>query len=250
MEVPDLIRAAKRDRTNVAGAPAGGRAVPSRSAGKYAFSLEPDAPVLTNVAGWPASIFDAVERERLRAEESRSGGIEHIVAHVIAVRPHAEMRIIEEVRSKVKGVTIVATGGVAGGRDRDTFVGRYARAGKLADEPAVGELIVQHDRVTVAVALTNAAEATPDRRDSDGPVNRCSGRFVKDLKAFIDHLRHTASAPTSPSVSGGAQLQPTPGKTMPSKLSTGLRIAAQAARKASVLVLNGFVGPFRTRTLR
>ena len=36
---------------------------------------------------------------------------------------------------------------------------RDAGAGELADQPAVGELVVEHDRVAVAVGLADAAEA-------------------------------------------------------------------------------------------
>ena len=45
--------------TNVAGAPAGGGVFPSRSAGRYASSVDPPViPVVTKVAAFPTSIAE------------------------------------------------------------------------------------------------------------------------------------------------------------------------------------------------
>ena len=54
-----------------------------------------------------------------------------------------------------------------------------ASAGKLADQPAVGHLIVEHDRVAVAVALADAAEAGPERDDAIGPSSEAPVVLLK-----------------------------------------------------------------------
>src|SRR5947199_133521 len=73
-------------------------------------------------------------------------------------------------------------------RNSNTLVGRHTAAGELAYYPTVCELIVKNDRVAVARRLANSAEIIPDRRNADGPEHRRTGRFVKDLDAFVDHL--------------------------------------------------------------
>ena len=64
----------------------------------------------------------------------------------------------------MKAVAIVGAGGVARGGDGDALVRRDRRARELADEPAVGELVIEHDRVALPVVCANAAKAGPDRR--------------------------------------------------------------------------------------
>ena len=81
---------------------------------------------------------------------------------VIAVGPDAEMRIIESVGAEVKGIAIVTAGGIAGRGDSDAFIGNVS-AGELADEPAVGKVVVENDRVALASRLADAAKAGPDR---------------------------------------------------------------------------------------
>ena len=62
------------------------------------------------------------------------------------------MRIIEKVGAEVKGIAIVSAGGIGGSRDSDALVGRWT-SGELADEPAVGDMVVEYDRVAMAIAL-------------------------------------------------------------------------------------------------
>jgi hypothetical protein len=64
------------------GAPEGGWLIPSRSDDRRRAAGEHGC---------------AVERERLRAEELRSRRVEDVRAHVVRVRPDAELRVVVEV---------------------------------------------------------------------------------------------------------------------------------------------------------
>ena len=88
----------------------------------------------------------------------------------------------------MKGIAIVSAGGIRGSRDGDALVGWDRRAGELADEPAVGEMVVEDDRVAPASGLADAAEAGPDRADGSWPKDRRTGCLVKDLIAFVHNL--------------------------------------------------------------
>ena len=103
-------------------------------------------------------------------------GIEHVHRHVVAIGPDAEMGIIEKVGAEVKAIAIVSAGGTRGRGDGDAFVGRDPRrAGKLADKPAIGDLIVKDDRI----AKTKLTIASGSIRDagavSDGWVGSGGG---------------------------------------------------------------------------
>ena len=77
----------------------------------------------------------------------------------------------------MEAVAVVAAGRIAGGRDRDALVGRDARAGELADDPAVGDLVIEHHRVAGAAVLADAAKAAPQRADArraQAPMRLCS----------------------------------------------------------------------------
>ena len=58
--------------------------------------------------------------------------VENVHAHVIAIGPDAELRIVEKVRAEMKSIAMVRTRRVTGGRNGDAFVGRNLDAGKLA----------------------------------------------------------------------------------------------------------------------
>src|SRR6185503_4843330 len=68
------------------------------------------------------------------------------------------------------------------------FIGRNGDAGKLRDDPAIGELIVKHDRVAAIVRLTNTAEALPERGNTRWAKQRRATVFVEHLEALVDHL--------------------------------------------------------------
>ena len=70
----------------------------------------------TNEArGKTSEHFCPIERERLWTEIRRPRRIKDVHAHVIGVRPDAQMRVIEEIRAEMKTVAEIGAGGVAGG---------------------------------------------------------------------------------------------------------------------------------------
>ena len=61
--------------------------------------------------------------------------------------------------------------------------------GKLADEPAIRDLVIEHDRITLAGGLANAAKASSRRTTIlAGPRIGSAGRLIKDLVAFVHDL--------------------------------------------------------------
>ena len=91
----------------------------------------------------------------------------------------------------MKVVAVPGARSITGLRNGDTLVLRHSGASRrceLADNPTVGKLIVNHDRITVATILAGAAKSRPNRADRDGTKDRCAGHFVKNLKPFVDHL--------------------------------------------------------------
>src|SRR5439155_14967528 len=103
----------------------------------------------------------AVKSKRLRPEKRRARRIENVHAHVISIRPDAEMWIIEEVRTEMKIIAAVRPGCVAGGRYRDTLIRRNADARKLSNDPAAGKLVIKHNRISAAVVLTDTTKTIP-----------------------------------------------------------------------------------------
>ena len=108
--------------------------------------------------------LDPIKDKRLRPEEGCAQGVENVSSHVIAVRPDAQLGIIKEVAGQVEVVPVPGAGGVAGLGYGNTLVlgdRGAARDSKLADNPAVGELIIDHHRITAAT-LASAAKAGPN----------------------------------------------------------------------------------------
>src|SRR6266550_8240533 len=102
--------------------------------------------------------FHAVEDKSLRPKKRCVCHVENIGSHIIAIWPHAYLRIIEVVVGEMKLVTIVSAGGVARLRNGDTLIHRDAgpgRNGRLAHDPAVREPIIVHYRVAAAGSLTD-----------------------------------------------------------------------------------------------
>ncbi|PZR75012.1 MAG: hypothetical protein DLM73_06450 [Chthoniobacterales bacterium] len=134
--------------------------------------------------------FCAIESESLRTEIGSTRGVEYVHAHVIGVRPDTDVRVVKKVGAEVKAVTVVSAGGVGRGRDGDALIGdRPARnAGELADQPAVGQVIVEHDWIAMSAGFTDAAKAGPDRRDALGPQDGSPRVLVENLIAFVDDL--------------------------------------------------------------
>jgi hypothetical protein len=98
------------------------------------------------------------------------------------------MRIIEEIGAEVEGIAIVGAGSIRGSGDGDALVGGDRRACELADEPAVGNTVIESDRVATAIVLADTAKAGPDRADGSWPKDRRTRCLVKDLIAFVHNL--------------------------------------------------------------
>ena len=149
-------------------------------------------PTVGEVAvGSPTIILTPIKHNRLRAQKHRASRVEDVCGHVIPIRPDTELRVIKEVAGKMKTVTKRGAGGIAGLRNGDALVLRNtgaARSGELADDPSIGELVVDHHRITAAAKLTGAAKAGPDRTDRNGSEKRCASELIKNLEACVDHL--------------------------------------------------------------
>ena len=128
----------------------------------------------------------AVVRAHLRPEERRAARVEHVERRVVRVRPHAELRVVGEVRVRVR-VAGVRARRVAGPRHGDALQERRRAHRELADDPAVREPVVRDRRVAVVVRLAAAAEAAPQRVRRDRPVDRRPG-LVEDRQALVDDL--------------------------------------------------------------
>src|SRR5438105_6310342 len=98
------------------------------------------------------------------------------------------MRVIEKVGAEMKGIAIVSAGGIRGSRDGNALFGRDSRTGELADEPAIGDMVVEDDGITLATTRAETAEPGPDRSDRKWSQNRCAGHLIKYLIAFVHNL--------------------------------------------------------------
>ena len=54
----------------------------------------------------------AVKGERLRTKITRACRVEDVHAHVISIGPNAQVRVIKEIRPKVKSVTVITARGI------------------------------------------------------------------------------------------------------------------------------------------
>ena len=106
----------------------------------------------------------AIKSERLGTEIRRPGGIEYVHAHIISVGPDAQFGIVEKVGAEMKAVAVVCAGSISGGGNGDALVGNWAagRAGELADDPAISQVIVEHNGIATAAGLADTTKASPD----------------------------------------------------------------------------------------
>ena len=92
----------------------------------------------------------------------------------VSVGPHAVLRVVGEVEAGGKRVPVVRTSRVGGRRDGDAVVERQRGVvetprGELRQDPPVGQLIVQHDRVAGGLRAVVDREAVPQRAERRGP---------------------------------------------------------------------------------
>src|SRR5204863_1237767 len=148
-----------------------------------------------------------IKRKSLRAEVERAGGVKHVHTHVITVGPDTQLRIVKEVQAKVKAIASIGAGGVCRRGNGDAFVGDRSgacEAGKLRDQPAVRDVIVEHDWVAGATELAGPAETAPNRRNAVRSQKRTAGGFVKNLKALVHYLNVLGLANGSIRIGGRA----------------------------------------------
>src|SRR5262249_23620274 len=122
----------------------------------------------------PAAIEDADRR--------RGDGIQ---AEVVTVRPYAELRIIRKGGGPAECVTGPRTGRIRSLRYGDADEGTQR---ELTDDPAVGDLIVEHRPIAEIARLTRAAEAAPERVRRDGAEPDVPRRPAEDDDQRVDHL--------------------------------------------------------------
>ena len=91
----------------------------------------------------------------------------------------------------MKAIPIIGAGGIARGGNRHAFISdrrASGRAGELADHPAIGQLIIKHDRIAKAASLAGTAEPAPKRDDAIRAEDGVTSGFVENLVTFINHL--------------------------------------------------------------
>src|SRR5206468_12100769 len=86
------------------------------------------------------------------------------ISHIISVGPDAQLGIVKKVGAEMKAVAVVCAGSISGGGNGNALVGNWAagRAGELGDDPAIGQVIVEHDRIATAAGLADTTKASPD----------------------------------------------------------------------------------------
>ena len=137
--------------------------------------------------GLPREHLRSVERRDARARE-RAAVREEVHGEVVGIGPDRELRVIGEVHGAVaERVAVVGAGRVTGGRDGDAHEVRRRRHRELADDPAIGDAVVDDCWVAVVVRLAAATEPGPDLVDRHGPVDRRPA-LVEDREARVDGL--------------------------------------------------------------
>ncbi len=92
---------------------------------------------------------------------------EFVARHVITIRPYAKVRIvIHQIRTPLKRVPVISARRISGLRNRNALI--KCRVGKLTDQPAIRQLIVQNNRITAIVGFARTAEARPQHIDMPG----------------------------------------------------------------------------------
>ena len=97
---------------------------------------------------------------------------ELIDRHVVPVGPHAKFRIVVQFRERV-GVPVPRPERAARRRHGDALIERAARIVRereLGHQPAIGDLVVEHDRIAVVPRLARAAESLPECLAARRPV--------------------------------------------------------------------------------
>ncbi len=143
------------------------------------------------------------ERRRLAGEHlgpvEGQGGVGALVrAHVVRVRPDADLEVVGECRRR-ELVTVVRARRVGSLRDGDAYA---IAIRELREEPAVRHPVVDGDRISVRGG--GAAAAGPEQAQLAGPRN-AGPRLVEDLnRRGIDHLHVVVRTDCADGVRGRA----------------------------------------------
>ena len=148
--------------------------------------------------GLRLAVHQLVLLERVDADPVAVDRAEIARRHQVRVRPDAVLRIVREVVAAVhvllrdERVAVVRARRVAARRDRDAVVERQSRIveparRELAEEPAVGGLVVEDDRITRGIGAVLDREAGPERAGVDRAEQLVPG-LVPDAEHEIDHL--------------------------------------------------------------
>ncbi len=136
--------------------------------------------------------------QRAEAAAVVRGPVEEAVeGEVEAVAPDAELRVVVE-RIDRDGALVhadvvqepAAGDRVARLRDGDALVEgarRSGRVGEVSEDPAVGHRVVDHDRVTAAVAVAESSGTGPQRVLGEAG-DPCARRLVEDPVGAVDRL--------------------------------------------------------------
>src|SRR5437879_3978282 len=111
-------------------------------------------------------------------------------AHVIGVWPQPKMRVVFKLGgAQRKVVNVILAGGVGTLRDGDTFVIISTGYSELTHQPAVGQLVVDDDRVAIIIVGAGGARQSrlPQGVDWSRPRQPRAGLVVHRHDG-IDHL--------------------------------------------------------------
>src|SRR5581483_7491185 len=86
--------------------------------------------------------------------------VEHVEGFVIRVRPDAHLGVIVKV-CVWERVAVVGASCVRGGGHSDALKVGSGRNRELAENPALGELVIEHDRIAIVVGLAASAKSGP-----------------------------------------------------------------------------------------
>ena len=134
----------------------------------------------------PSQHARSVVSTDLAAGKIATRGGEEIERRVIGVWPHTYFGVIRKV-CVAERVAIVGTGWIGRRRHSHALEIRGRREGRLRDHPAIGKLVVFHDRVTVVIRLAITAEAAPQRIDGDG-TKKGRATLVEHREVGVDDL--------------------------------------------------------------
>ena len=77
--------------------------------------------------------------------------LEHVVGDVVGVGPYTHLGIVVEIPVEGIRVTVVAAGGIGTGRNGNTLRVGSCGNGKLRKYPAVGQLVILNNRITIII---------------------------------------------------------------------------------------------------